>query len=674
MGAKKSMRARVAELRELIRLHDRKYYVDHLPEIADGEYDALMAELAGLEREHPELVTSDSPTRRVAGAPTEGFRTVEHAVPMLSLDNTYSPEELLAFDARVKKRIPDEPVEYVVEPKLDGISISLRYVDGRLDVAVTRGDGTRGDDVTTNIRTIRSIPTRLPGRRGVSEVEVRGEIFMPRSGFERLNRRRESDELPLFVNPRNAAAGSLKLRDPGEVARRPLEAFFYQIVGGGASRVATHLEAIELMRAMGFPVSPDITPAPHIEAAVERCLEWDDRRRGLDYDIDGMVVKVNSLEQQERLGSTAKSPRWGIAYKFPAEAVRTVVRDIVVQVGRTGRLTPVAILEPVFVSGSTVSRATLHNQDEIERLDVRVGDTVAIEKGGEVIPKVTEVVKSKRRGRPRRFRMPLRCPACGEPVVRPEGEVDTRCENVSCPEQVRGRIRHFASRGAMDVRGLGSALVRQIVSAGLVEDYGDLYGLEASDLAALPRMGEKSAENLLVELEESKRRPLARVLHGLGIRHVGARVAQVLAESFPGMRELASASEDDLSAIEEIGPVIAASIRSFLGSPRNVEALRKLERAGVNMRGEPGRRRKTRTALAGLTVVLSGTLAHRTRHEAAAAIAEAGGRVSSSVSSKTDLVVVGRNPGSKHSKALELGVKTVDEAGLEKLLGTRERH
>ncbi|MCK4681242.1 NAD-dependent DNA ligase LigA, partial [bacterium] len=655
-------------LRELIRLHDRKYYVEHLPEITDGEYDALMAELAGLEREHPELVTSDSPTRRVGGAPTEGFRTVEHAVPMLSLDNTYSPEELLAFDARVKKRLPDELVEYVVEPKLDGISISLRYVDGRLDVAVTRGDGTRGDDVTANIRTIRSIPTGLSGRRGVSEVEVRGEVFMPRSGFERLNRRRESDDAAPFVNPRNAAAGSLKLRDPGEVARRPLEAFFYQIVGGGASRVATHLEAIELMRAMGFPVSPDITLAPHIEAAVERCLEWDDRRRSLDYDIDGMVVKVNSLEQQERLGSTTKSPRWGIAYKFPAEAVRTVVRDIVVQVGRTGRLTPVAVLEPVFVSGSTVSRATLHNQDEIERLDVRVGDTVAIEKGGEVIPKVTEVVKSKRRGRPRRFRMPLRCPACGEPVVRSEGEVDTRCENVSCPEQVRGRIRHFASRGAMDIRGLGYALVRQIVSEGLVEDYGDLYGLGPADLAALPRMGEKSAENLLAELEESKRRPLARVLRGLGVRHVGARVAQVLAESFPDMGGLSAASEEDLAAIEEIGPVIAASIRSFLGSPRNVEALRKLERAGVNMRGEP-RRRKTKTALAGLTVVLSGTLAHHTRHEATAAIAEAGGRVSSSVSSKTDLVVVGRNPGSKHSKALELGIRTIDEAELEELLG-----
>jgi len=672
MGAKRSVRARVSELRELIRSHDRKYYVDHAPEIADGAYDALMAELARLEREHPELLAADSPTQRVGGSPTEGFRSVEHAVPMLSLDNTYSPEELLAFDARVRKRLTNAPVEYVVEQKLDGVSISLRYVNGRLAVAATRGDGMRGDDVTANIRTISSIPVSLPGGRGVSEMEVRGEVFMPLSGFEQLNRRRESDDASPFVNPRNAAAGSLKLRDPGEVARRPLEAFFYQIVGGGVSRVATHLEAIERLRAMGFPVSPDVALAPHIGAAAEMCQGWRDRRGSLDYDIDGMVVKVNSLEQQERLGSTTKSPRWSIAYKFPAEAVRTVVRDIVVQVGRTGRLTPVAVLEPVFVSGSTVSRATLHNQDEIERLDVRVGDTVAVEKGGDVIPKVARVVKSRRRGRPRRFRMPATCPACGEPVVRSEGEVDTRCENVSCPEQVRGRILHFASRGALDIRGLGSALVRQLVSEGLVGDYGDLYGLTVPDLAALERMGERSAENLLTELEESKLRPFGRVLHGLGIRHVGARVAQVLAESFPGMRELAAASAEDLAAAEEIGPIIAASIRSFLASPRNVEVLRKLDAAGVNMRGGPAQRRKT--AFAGLTVVLTGTFAHGTRHEAAAAIAEAGGRVSSSVSSKTDLVVVGKNPGSKHSKALELGVKIIDETELERLLEIGERH
>jgi len=381
-----------------------------------------------------------------------------------------------------------------------------------------------------------------------------------------------------------------------------------------------------------------------------------------------MVVKVNSLDQQERLGSTTKNPRWGIAYKFPAEAVRTIVRAIEVQVGRTGKLTPVAILEPVFVSGSTVSRATLHNQDEIERLDVRVGDTVAIEKGGEVIPKVARVVKSKRKGRPGRFRMPKTCPVCDEPVVRPKGEVDTRCGNESCPGRSMGSIHHFASRGAMDIRGLGYALVRQLVDGGLVRDCGDLYGIEADDLAALPRMGERSAEKLLAELEESKKRPLARLIHGLGIRHVGAGVARVLAESFPGMRELAAASEEDLAAAGGIGPVIAASVRSFLASPRNAEVLRKLDSAGVNMRGGPAERRKT--ALTGFTVVLTGTLARVTRTEAAAAIVEAGGRVSSSVSSKTDLVVAGKNPGSKHKKALELGVKVIDEVELERLLGT----
>jgi len=668
-----NVRARVAELRELIRLHDRKYYVDHLPEIEDGEYDALMAELAGLEREHPELVTSDSPTRRVGGAPTEGFKTVEHAVPMLSLNNTYSPEELLAFDARVKKRLPDESVEYVVEPKLDGVSISLRYVNGRLDVAVTRGDGARGDDVTANVRTIKSVPSDLTGETVPATLEVRGEVFMSRSVFERLNRRRLKNEQAPFVNPRNAAAGSLKLRDPADVAKRHLRVFIYQVVGRVPPGITAQSKAIKEMRAWGLPVIHNVTSASTIDDVVETCDKWDDRRRRLDYDIDGMVVKVNSLEQQERLGSTTKSPRWGIAFKFPAVAVRTVVRDIVVQVGRTGKLTPVAILEPVFVSGSTVSRATLHNSDEIERLDVRVGDTVEVEKGGEVIPKVVGVVKSKRRGSPQLFRMPGACPMCGEPVARADGEVDTRCENESCPGRAMGRIEHFASRGAMDIQGLGTALVEQLVSEGLVADCGDLYGLTAADLAALPRMGEISAENLLAELEESKGRPLARVLHGLGVRHVGATVAQVLAGSFAGMRELSAASEEDLAAIDGIGPVIAASIRAFLGSPRNVEALRKLDDAGVNMRGEPGRR-KTKTALTGLTVVLTGSLARRTRDEAEAAIAEAGGRISSSVSSKTDLVVEGKNPGSKHGKALELGVRIIDEAELERLLGTRERH
>ena len=666
MGAKKSAKARIAELRELIRLHDRKYYVEANPSITDAEYDALMRELAELERANPALVTPDSPTQRVSGAPTDGFATVTHTVPMLSLDNTYSPEELLEFDERVRRRLGEERVAYVVEQKLDGVSVAVRYEHGALSLAATRGDGVRGDDVTANIRTIRSVPLRLSGPGAKASLEARGEVFMPRSGFERINRRREEEGQPPFVNPRNAAAGSLKLLDPAEVAERPLDVLFYQLMGADAW-VDTHHEALALMAGMGLPVSPHTELAPDGRAAVERCLAWVDTRKELDYDIDGMVVKVDSLSQQARLGSTAKSPRWGIAYKFPAEAVTTTVRDIVVQVGRTGKLTPVALLDPVFVSGSTVSRATLHNQDEIERLDVRIGDTVCIEKGGEVIPKVTGVVASKRKGRPRRFRMPKHCPVCGEPVVRPEGEVDTRCENVSCPAQVRGSILHFASRGAMDIRGLGAALVEQLVEKGLVSDYADLYALGRDELAGLERMGEKSADNLLAQIEESKRRPFARVLHALGIRHVGARVAQVLADSFGDADELAAASEEELAAIEEIGPVIAASIRGFFHSPRNAEVVSKLRRAGVNLRAARGGRR--RTALSGKTVVLTGALERRTRDEAAAAVVEAGGRVTSSVSSKTDLVVAGRDPGSKLKRARELGVRVIDEEELDRLLG-----
>jgi DNA ligase (NAD+) len=665
MGARESAASRIDELREQIRRHDRKYYVEAEPEISDAQYDALTAELLELERDHPELVTPDSPTQRVGGATTEGFATVEHAVPMLSLDNTYSPEELVEFDARVRRRLEGEDVEYVVEQKLDGVSIAVRYADGLFAQAATRGDGHFGDDVTANVRTIKSVPLRLAGPGGGRTLEVRGEVFMPKSGFERINETREREELPLFANPRNAAAGSLKMQDPAEVARRPLDVFFYQLIGDLS--IATHYEALGAIAEMGLPSSPDVRLVPDIESAVEECLSWQDRRHDLDYETDGMVIKVNSLEQWRRLGATNKSPRWGIAYKFPAQAATTRVLDIAVQVGRTGKLTPVAILEPVLVSGSTVSRATLHNQDEVDRLDVRVGDTVKVEKGGEVIPKVVEVDRSKRKGRPRRFRMPANCPVCGEPVVRPEGEVDTRCENVACPAQVRGSIEHFASRGAMDIRGLGTALVEQLVDTGLVSDYGDIYGLEKGELAALERMGEKSADNLLAEIEESRTRPLARLIYALGIRHVGARAAQVLAESFTDIDTLSEASAEDLALIEEIGPVIAGSIRAFLDSDRNEEVLAKLRNAGVNMSG--GGSGKTSAPLSGKTIVLTGALDRMTREEATAAITEAGGRVTSSVSSKTDLVVAGRDPGSKYDRARELGVRIVDEEELNRLLG-----
>jgi DNA ligase (NAD+) len=666
MGTKKSASKRLSELSELIRHHDRKYYVENDPEISDAEYDRLMRELRDLEAAYPELVSPDSPTQRVAGEPSAGFSTVEHGTPMLSLDNTYSPDELREFDRRVRGRLPGEDVDYVVELKLDGVSISLTYERGLLVLGATRGDGFRGDDVTANIRTIRSIPLRLTGPHSEATLEARGEVFMPRSGFERLNRERKENAQEPFANPRNAAAGSLKLLDPGTVARRPLNAFFYQLLGAD---VGAQHEALDALRKMGFRVNEETVVVDDIDAVIARVDEWSGRRTGLDYDTDGMVVKVDSLDQQARLGSTSKSPRWGIAYKFPAQSATTTVREIAVQVGRTGKLTPVAVLDPVFVSGSTVSRATLHNQDEIDRLDVRIGDTVVIEKGGEVIPKVVKVVLSRRKGRLRRFRMPKRCPVCGEPVVHPAGEVDLRCENVSCPAQVKRTIEHFAARGAMDIEGMGPALVDRLVEAGLVSDFGDIYSLAMDDLLGIERMGEKSASNLLAAIRASTSQPFARVLFALGIRHVGARVARVLAEHFGSLDALAAAGEETLSDAPEVGPVIAASVRAFLDSPRNRKVIAKLHAAGIQLEG--ARARRAQGPLAGKTVVLTGALESMTREEAADAVTAAGGRVTSSVTSKTDLVVVGSDPGSKLAKARELGIRTIGESGFRKLIGRR---
>ena len=664
MGARKTAAARIDELREFVRYHDRRYHVETDPEISDFEYDELVGELVRLEEAYPELITADSPTQRVAGTSTDGFDAVEHTVPMLSLGNTYSAEELREFDGRVRGRLPGEDVRYVVELKLDGVSIALLYRNGALLRGATRGDGRRGDDVTANIRTIRSIPLRLQGPHAGATLEVRGEVFMPRTGFERLNHERKRNEETPFANPRNAAAGSLKLLDPSEAEKRPLDAFFYQLLG---TDVASQYEAVEVMREMGFKVNRETVLCRDIEAVVERVGEWKERRSRLDYDTDGMVVKVDSLEQQARLGSTAKSPRWGMAYKFPAQSATTVVTDIIVQVGRTGKLTPVAILEPVPVSGSTVSRATLHNQDEVERLDVRLRDTVMIEKGGDVIPKVVKVVRGKRRGRPRRFRMPDRCPVCGEPVSRAEGEVDVRCENMACPAQVKRSIEHFASRGAMDIEGLGTALIDQLAASGTVKDYGDVYALTAEDLVSLERMGEKSSEKLLRAIDGSRERPFANVLFALGIRHVGARVAEVLAEHYPSMDALKAAPVAELSQVPEVGPAIASSVATFLGTTRNRRVIEKLAKAGVRLHGSSKKPRKT--PLAGKTVVLTGALESMTREEARAAVVAAAGRVASSVSSKTDLVVVGNEPGSKYRKAMELGVDTMDERAFRALLG-----
>ncbi len=678
MGTSKSPKARVRELRELIRYHDERYYTDADPEITDPEYDALLHELLELETAHPELVTPDSPTQRVSGEPTDGFATVKHSEPMLSLDNTYSADELGEFDSRIGKLLPDEAVEYVVELKLDGVSIAVTYENGVLVRAATRGDGTTGDDVTTNIRTLRSLPLRLAGPHAGANVEVRGEVFMTRSGFASLNDARRRSEEAAFVNPRNAAAGSLKLLDPGEVRERPLRLYLYQLMDPSAFGVTRHSDALRAIAGMGLPVEPHWELVDSVEAAVAACDAWRDRRDELDYDTDGMVVKVDSLEQRERLGSTAKSPRWGIAYKFPAESASTTVTDIVVQVGRTGRLTPVAELEPVFVSGSTVSRATLHNADEIERLDVRVGDTVMIEKGGEVIPKIIKVVKSKRKGRPRRFRMPKTCPACGEPVSREEGEADTRCDNVACPAQVKRAIEHFAARGAMDIDGLGPAVIEQLVDAGLVSDYGDLYGLDPDRVVELDRMAEISTANLMAALDASRERPFDRVVFALGIRHVGSRVAQALAGRFPSVDAPAAAGTEELAETEEVGPVIAESVHTFFRSGKNLDVLAKLRDAGVRFEIEaPPESPDGRTAaakspagtpFAGKRVVLTGSLEGMTRQEARDAIEAAGGRVTGSVSRTTDLVVAGANPGSKLEKARELGVTIVGEKELQKLL------
>ncbi len=668
MGTRKSPEARVRELQELICYHDQRYYIDADPEITDAEYDALMAELQSLETAHPELASPDSPTRRVSGEPTDGFATVRHSEPMLSLDNTYSANELGEFDSRVRRFLPDEAIEYVVELKLDGVSVSVSYEDGVLVRAATRGDGTTGDDVTANVRTLRSLPLRLTGPHADANVDVRGEVFMPRSGFAALNEARRRTGDAAFVNPRNAAAGSLKLLDPGEVRERPLRAYFYQLIDPSRFGVARHSDALRIVAGMGLPVEPHWELVDSLEAAVTACDVWRDRRDELDYDTDGMVVKVNSLEQRGRLGSTAKSPRWGIAYKFPAESVSTRVTDIVVQVGRTGRLTPVAELEPVFVSGSTVSRATLHNADEIERLDVRVGDTVMIEKGGEVIPKIVKVVMSKRKGRPRRFRMPTTCPACGEPVSREEGEVDTRCNNVACPAQLKRAIEHFAARGAMDIDGLGPAVVEQLVGAGLVSDYGDLYGLDPDRVVELDRMAEVSTANLMAALEASRERPFDRVVFALGIRHVGSRVAQALAVRLPSIDALAAADVEALAETDEVGPVIAESVHTFFRSGTNLTVLAKLRKAGVRFESEAPLSREGGGPLVGKRVVLTGSLEGMTRQEARDAVEAAGGRVTGSVSRTTDLVVTGAHPGSKLEKARELGVTIVSETELVKLL------
>ena len=662
----------IERLRAQIRHHEYRYYVLNEPEISDFEFDKLMRQLQELEAQHPELVTPDSPTQRVGGQPAEEFPKVRHSVQMLSLDNTYSVDELRDFDRRVRELSGRDRIEYVGELKLDGLSMSLTYEDGMLVHGVTRGDGTTGEDVTANVKTIRSVPLRLDPKKlerigTPKRFEVRGEVIMTRKAFEKLNAQREAAGEPRFANPRNAAAGSMRQLDPRIVAGRQLDMYLYALLVNGRPPIPDHDGTLNVLTALGFKVNPHWQLCKSFDRLLAYIGEWETKRDVLDYEIDGIVVKVNETRLWEELGTTAKSPRWAAAFKYPARQATTRVNDIRAQVGRTGTLTPVADLEPVDVGGVTVSHATLHNMDEIARLGVKIGDTVLIQRAGEVIPQVVKVVKRAPDGR--EFKMPRKCPVCGGDVHRSEGEVAYRCVNVACPARLKESLLYFAGRRAMNIDGLGDKLVDQLVDKGLVHDVADLYSLSHEQLANLERMGEKSAQNLIEEIESSKKAELARLIFALGIRFVGERTGQLLAEHFGSLDRLAKATEEELLQVEEVGPRVSEAIREFFGEKRNRDVIEKLRKAGLQF--EQKKVRKAEGKLAGKQFVLTGTLPTYSRQEATRMIEEAGGRVVGSVSKKTDYVVVGADPGSKLDKARALGVKTLDEPELLKLLGER---
>lgn len=661
--------ARAETLRRAIDYHNYRYYVLDDPEIPDAEYDRLLRELQALEAEHPELVTPDSPTQRVGAEPLEAFAEVEHRVPMLSLENALTEEEMRAFDRRVRERLGRETAIYVGEPKLDGLAISLVYERGVLHQGATRGDGRRGEDVTLQVRTIRSIPLRLQGDGWPEVLEVRGEVFLPRGGFEAINTRALAEGGKTFANPRNAAAGSLRQLDPRVTAERPLEMFCYGfgIVEGG--RLAdTQSGSLALLKGWGLRISPELRVLEGVDACVAYHREIEGRRARLAYDIDGVVLKLDSLADQETMGFVSRAPRWAVACKFPPQEELTRVIDIQVQVGRTGALTPVARLEPVQVAGVSVTNATLHNEDEIRRKDIRIGDTVIVRRAGDVIPQVMGVVRDRRPSDAREFVMPTSCPICGSDVIRGEGEAASRCTGgLFCPAQRKETIRHFASRRAMDIEGLGDKLVDQLVDRHLVDNPVDLYSLDQETLAGLERMGEKSAANLIEALSRSRQTTLARFLFGLGIREVGEATAQALASHFGDLECLAEASEEELTEVPDVGPVVAAQIHAFFRQAHNREVIQGLQAAGVTW--PPVNRRPTvKRLLAGKTLVITGTLS-RPRDEIKEALQAAGAKVTGSVSAKTDYLVAGEDPGSKLAKARELGVRVVTEEELAGLLG-----
>jgi DNA ligase (NAD+) len=695
---------RIEELRALIRHHEERYYIHNDPEISDAEFDQLLHELEALEAEHPGLVTPDSPTQRVAGRPTAGFAEVEHAVPMLSLDNAYNEDELKAFDERVRKGagLGNAPLTYVAELKIDGLSIALRYEGGMLTRGATRGDGNHGEDVTANVRTIRAIPLKLRGGPRES-IEVRGEVYFPRAAFERMNQEREEAGEPLFANPRNAAAGTMRNLDPSLVASRGLGAFMYQVIeadviqadvgrvlrpgspAGLKTRPTpdTHAAMLTAMSQWGLPVESHWRKCEGIEEVAAFCREWEEARRGLEFETDGVVVKADDLSLRERLGTTSKFPRWATAFKFPAQQATTTLVAIRVNVGRTGAVTPYAVLDPVFLAGSTISMATLHNAEDLARKDVREGDRVLIEKAGDVIPKVVKVIlpdpPAASRSEP--WQMPRECPVCGSALVRDEDEVVWRCENTSCPARIRRSLEHFASRAAMNIEGLGESLIDQLVDQGRVKDFADIYSLDGSELESLvvtpreprsdrarPRRLGKVGANVVTQIERSKKNDLSRLIYGLGIRHVGEKAAATLARHLRGMRDVMNASLERLQRVPDVGPVVAASVRAFADQPQNQRLVERLEAAGVNMSSQAPEPGDETGRLSGQTFVLTGTLTSMSREEAAAALERLGAKVSGSVSRKTTHLVAGADAGSKLEKARELGVDILDEEQFKALI------
>ncbi|MBI1750423.1 MAG: NAD-dependent DNA ligase LigA [Acidobacteria bacterium] len=670
MSSAKTAAKEIARLRQRIRHHEYCYYVLDEPEISDAKFDKLMNQLKALEAGHPEQVTPDSPTQRVGGTPREGFLSVRHSRAMLSLENAYSCDELRDFDRRVREGIGRERVDYVCEHKFDGLSISLQYEDGVLVRGVTRGDGSTGEDVTPNVKTIRSIPLSvdrdvLKKHRIPRDFEVRGEIIMTRKAFEQLNRQQEEQGGKRFANPRNAAAGAVRVLDPGVTASRRLDFYAYLLLVDGRLPLKRHSDSLAALKQMQFRVCADFAACRSVEEVEKYCARWEEKREKLPYEIDGIVVKVDEAAIQTELGATAKAPRWAIAYKYPARQETTVVNDIIVQVGRTGALTPVAVLEPVQVGGVTVSRSTLHNLDEVERLGVHIGDTVLIERAGEVIPHVVKVVQEGKERRP--FEMPGKCPECGSRIHKAEDEVAYRCVNAACPAKRKESLLHFAGRHAMNIDGLGEKIVDQLVDKEMVRDVADLYHLKLESLAALERMAEKSAQNLLDEIEASKKLGLSRLIYALGVRFVGERTGQLLAEHFGSLEALKDASEEQLVEVHEVGPKVAASIVEFFSESANKKLVKRLVEAGLNVKEE--RKAPKGTRLAGKTFVFTGELSTYTREQAGELVSSHGAKVTSSVSKKTDYVVVGAEPGSKYDKAKSLGVAILDEAAFEKLLG-----